>query len=105
MIHDSSQEIYPHNIKNDPPIPYIEILLHGTNNLISSYFKLWRNMDEKNYIYTFLDDVEHQFNIRKKDFMPHIIDLCDHKLLSWRFDKVNDRIEIEMVGWSNERED
>lgn len=102
MIEDLNQQIYPHNIQTDPPFLYIERLLHGTNNLISSYIKLWRNKDEKNNILTFMHDVEHQFNIRKRDFMPHIIDLCDHGLLNWR--KEEECIKIEMLGWSSNAE-
>jgi hypothetical protein len=102
MIEDLNQQIYPHNIEKDPPFPYIRILLHGANNIISTYSKLWENKDEKNNIITFLQDVEHKFNIRKRDFMPHLIDLCDHGLLNWKKDE--DRIEIEMLGWSNDPE-
>jgi hypothetical protein len=102
MIEDFNQQVFPHNIEKDPPFLYIDRLLHAKDNLISNYIKLWRNKDEKNNIFTFMDHVEHQFNIRKRDFMPHLIELCDHGLLNWKKDE--DRIEIEMLGWSNDPE-
>ena len=100
MIENLNQD----QLEKFPPHPYIEQLSNHAHACIKTYYKLWKERDEKNIVYIDQTTVPTRFNLHTQKFQRDIIDLCEEKLCNWRKTKKKGRYyyQIELVGWAND---
>jgi hypothetical protein len=85
-----------------PPHQYIKQLANKAHASISTFYKLWENMDDKNKLYIEQSDLAHKLNIHSQKFQRDVIDICNEGLCNWTKTKKRRKqyIEIELIGWN-----
>lgn len=83
-----------------PPYPYVQQVIKNCPKAAETYFWLWAHKDPEYRIQLLSDEVVLFTLLPKRTFYNNCVLLARECLLNMARDQ--DRIEIELVGWSDE---